>query len=157
MGLYYAGKTTILCRYGADPALVAPTVSYNAIVVSHRNYNFSIFDIGGYPVWWHYSFLAGTRAVIFVIDSSDSGRLDEAREELERRASMEEVRDAVFLVLANKQDKEEAMATVELRERLKLDDLLKDKRWSILGTSALKGGESLMKALDWICAEFDKE
>lgn len=95
--------------------------------------------------------------MIFVIDSSDSGRLDEAREELERRASMEEVRDAVFLVLANKQDKEEAMATVELRERLKLDDLLKDKRWSILGTSALKGGESRLKALDWICTELDKE
>ena len=45
-------------------------------------------------------FLAG---LIFVVDSNDRERIGEARDELLRMLSEDELRDAVLLVFANKQ------------------------------------------------------
>lgn len=41
--------------------------------------------------------------LIFVVDSNDKERIGEAREELMRMLSEDELRDAVLLVFANKQ------------------------------------------------------
>lgn len=41
--------------------------------------------------------------LIFVVDSNDRERVNEAREELSRMLSEDELRDAVLLVFANKQ------------------------------------------------------
>lgn len=46
------------------------------------------------------SFIIG---LIFVIDSNDRERVDEAREELMRMLNEDELRDAILLVFANKQ------------------------------------------------------
>ncbi len=44
--------------------------------------------------------------LIFVVDSNDRERVNEAREELTRMLAEDELRDAVLLVFANKQVKE---------------------------------------------------
>jgi signal recognition particle receptor subunit beta len=49
-------------------------------------------------------FYAGTQGLVFVIDSSDRDRLDEARTELARIIQDREMKDALLLVFANKQD-----------------------------------------------------
>ena len=41
--------------------------------------------------------------LIFVVDSNDRERIGEARDELQRMVSEEELRDATILVFANKQ------------------------------------------------------
>lgn len=46
----------------------------------------------------------GTQGLIFVVDSADRARIDEARTELHRIINDREMRDCVLLVLANKQD-----------------------------------------------------
>jgi ADP-ribosylation factor protein 6 len=46
----------------------------------------------------------GTQGLVFVIDSSDRDRLDEARTELARIIQDREMKDALLLVFANKQD-----------------------------------------------------
>ena len=46
----------------------------------------------------------GTQGLIFVIDSNDRGRIDEARVELTRIIQDREMKDALLLVFANKQD-----------------------------------------------------
>lgn len=48
--------------------------------------------------------MAGTQGLIFVIDSSDRARIDEARQELHRIILDREMKDALLLVFANKQD-----------------------------------------------------
>jgi ADP-ribosylation factor protein 6 len=48
--------------------------------------------------------LAGTQGLIFVIDSNDRDRIDEARSELTRIIQDREMKDALLLVFANKQD-----------------------------------------------------
>lgn len=54
------------------------------------------------PLWRHY--YTGTQGLIFVVDSADRDRIDEARQELHRIINDREMRDAIILVFANKQD-----------------------------------------------------
>jgi GTPase SAR1 family protein len=46
----------------------------------------------------------GTQGLVFVVDSSDRDRIDEARTELTRIIQDREMKDALLLVFANKQD-----------------------------------------------------
>lgn len=63
-------------------------------------------DVGGQdkirPLWRHY--FTGTQGLIFVVDCADRDRIDEARQELHRIINDREMRDAIILVFANKQD-----------------------------------------------------
>jgi ADP-ribosylation factor protein 6 len=53
-------------------------------------------------LWRHY--YTGTQGLIFVIDSQDKDRIDEARQELHKIISDREMRECLLLVFANKQD-----------------------------------------------------
>ena len=48
--------------------------------------------------------ITGTQGLIFVIDSSDTKRIEEARQELHRIINDREMKDSLLLVFANKQD-----------------------------------------------------
>jgi ADP-ribosylation factor protein 1 len=52
-----------------------------------------------------------------VIDSNDRERIGEAREELMRMLAEDELRDAVLLIFANKQDLPNAMNAAEITGR----------------------------------------
>jgi ADP-ribosylation factor protein 6 len=67
------------------------------------------------PLWRHY--YTGTQGLIFVVDSADLDRLDEARQELHKIISDREMKDAVILVFANKQDQKEGKFLIFLRNR----------------------------------------
>ena len=54
------------------------------------------------PLWRHY--YQNTQGIIFVVDSNDKERVEDAREELHRMLNEPELADAVLLVFANKQD-----------------------------------------------------
>ena len=66
----------------------------------------SFQDVGGQdkirPLWRHY--YTGTQGLIFVVDCADRDRIDEARQELHRIINDREMRDAIILIFANKQD-----------------------------------------------------
>lgn len=94
------GKTTrltsvVLCRAG-----------FNVETVEYKNIQFTVWDVGGQdkirPLWRHY--FQNTQGIIFVVDSNDRDRIVEAREELQRMLNEDELRDALLLVFANKQD-----------------------------------------------------
>jgi signal recognition particle receptor subunit beta len=48
--------------------------------------------------------VVGTQGLIFVIDSSDTSRIEEARLELHRIINDREMKESLLLVFANKQD-----------------------------------------------------
>lgn len=83
-----------------------PTVGFNVETVTYKNTKFNVWDVGGQdkirPLWRHY--FSGTQGLIFVIDSNDRDRISEAKEELRRIIQDREMRDALLLVFANKQD-----------------------------------------------------
>lgn len=83
-----------------------PTVGFNVETVTYKNTKFNVWDVGGQdkirPLWRHY--FSGTQGLIFVIDSNDRDRMEEARTELTRIIQDREMKDALLLVFANKQD-----------------------------------------------------
>ena len=83
-----------------------PTVGFNVETVTYKNVKFNVWDVGGQdkirPLWRHY--YSGTQGLIFVIDSNDRARIDEARQELHRIITDREMKEALLLVFANKQD-----------------------------------------------------
>jgi signal recognition particle receptor subunit beta len=92
--------------------------------------------------------------LIFVVDSSDKDRVDVAREELMRMLGEDELRDAVLLVFANKQDMG-VMSVPEITEKLGLHTL-RGREWYIQGTCALTG-DGLYDGLDWLSKTVTKK
>nr|VZI25113.1 unnamed protein product [Spirometra erinaceieuropaei] len=86
--------------------------------------------------------------LVFVVDSSDRERIDEAREELQGMLNEDELRDAALLVFANKQDLPNAMPASEITERLGLC-ALHGRQWYVQATCATSG-TGLYDGLDWL-------
>ncbi|XP_056158050.1 ADP-ribosylation factor 3b isoform X2 [Lampris incognitus] len=89
-----------------------------------------------------------TIGLIFVVDSNDRERVNEAREELMRMLAEDELRDAVLLVFANKQDLPNAMNAAEITDKLGLHSL-RHRSWYIQATCATSG-DGLYEGLDWL-------
>ena len=74
--------------------------------MTYKNVRFNVWDVGGQdkirPLWRHY--YTGTQGLVFVVDSQDRERIDEAKQELHRILSDREMKDCLLLVFANKQD-----------------------------------------------------
>jgi len=105
VGLDAAGKTTILYKLKLGEVVTTiPTIGFNVETVDYKNISFTVWDVGGQDkirlLWRHY--YQNTQGLIFVVDSNDRDRIDDAREELHKMLSEEELKEAVLLVFANK-------------------------------------------------------
>merc|ERR1712146_840113 len=98
------------------------------------------------PIGRHY--YQNTQGLIFVIDSNDRDRIEDAREELTWVLNEEEMRDAVLLVFANKQDLPNAMTAAEITEKLGLHSM-RNRQWFIQSACATTG-DGLYEGLDWL-------
>jgi len=151
LGLDAAGKTTILYKLKLNTSVTTiPTVGFNVETVSYKNVKFNVWDVGGQekirPLWRHY--FTGTQGLIFVVDSADRDRIEEARSELHRIISDREMKDAIILVFANKQDLPDAMKPSEIQDRLALTRV-GDRIWYIQPACATSG-EGLYEGLTWL-------
>ena len=98
----------------------------------------------------HASSILQCLGLIFVVDSNDRDRIDEAREELRRMLGEDELRDAALLVFANKQDLPNAMSTADMTEKLGLH-ALRQRSWYIQAACATTA-EGLYEGLDWLAS-----
>ena len=110
-------------------------------------YKLNVWDIGGQkhirPYWKNY--YENTDAIIYIVDSSDKRRFDEAAEELEGLLKEELLQDVPVLVLANKQDLLNAATAAELMEELDLTD--EKSRWIQVEAVSAKTGDNLEEAM----------
>lgn len=151
LGLDNAGKTTILYRLQLGEIVTTiPTIGFNVETVNYRNIKFQVWDLGGQtsirPYWRCY--YSNTNAIIYVVDSTDRERLAISKDELVSMMEEDELKEAVLIVFANKQDMEGAMTPAEVSEGLGLSKL-KNRQWQIFKTSAVKG-EGIHEGLDWL-------
>jgi len=151
LGLDNAGKTTILYKIKMGEVIqTTPTIGFNVETVTRKNITFSVWDVGGQDqirgLWRHY--FLNTQAVIFVVDSNDGTRLKEARDELWKILESDELKDAVILVLANKQDLPNAQNGDEVAAALDLQKI-KSHPWHVQATCATSS-EGLEEGFDWL-------
>ena len=87
VGLDAAGKTTILYKLKLGEIVTTiPTIGFNVETVEYKNISFTVWDVGGQdkirPLWRHY--FQNTQGLIFVVDSNDRERVQEAKDELNK-------------------------------------------------------------------------
>ncbi|CAF1099112.1 unnamed protein product [Adineta ricciae] len=150
LGLDNAGKTSILARLRLHEfRSTVPTVGFTVETIISKRVQFTVWDVGGQdkirPLWRHY--YTGSQGLIFVIDSTDHNRMDEARHELERILTDREMRNVSLLVLCNKQDASGSMQPDEIRQILHLDKLTRP--YTIMPCSALNG-DGLAEGFKWL-------
>ncbi|KAG5559628.1 hypothetical protein RHGRI_009226 [Rhododendron griersonianum] len=127
LGLDNAGKTTILYRLQMGEVVsTIPTIGFNVETVQYNNIKFQVWDLG------HYVLL----------------RIPDAAYILGTCLLEEELKGAVVLIYANKQDLPGALDDAAVTEALELHKI-KNRQWSIFKTSAIKG-EGLFEGLDWL-------
>ncbi|KAL3976967.1 THO complex subunit 5 [Sarotherodon galilaeus] len=162
VGLDAAGKTTILYKLKLGEIVTTiPTIGFNVETVEYKNICFTVWDVGGQdkirPLWRHY--FQNTQGLIFVVDSNDRERVAESAEELSKMVQEDELKDAVLLVFANKQDLPNAMGLNSLvcapcTCPLTCDDLCVFQ-WHVQATCATQG-TGLYEGLDWLSNELSK-
>jgi len=155
LGLDAAGKTTILYKLRlGEVTTTIPTIGFNVESVEYNTrtslVSFTTWDVGGRdkirPLWRHY--YQHANALVFVVDSNDRDRYEEAGDEITKVLSEDECKDWPLLVFANKQDLPNAMKVHEVTDKLKLHTL-RNRQWYIQACCATTG-DGLYEGLDWL-------
>ncbi|ELU16057.1 hypothetical protein CAPTEDRAFT_199849 [Capitella teleta] len=159
LGLDSAGKSTVLYRMKFDQYVdTVPTVGFNCekvrgTVGKAKGVSFMIWDVGGQdkvrPLWRSYT--RSTDGIVFVVDSVDKERLEEARVELLRTTRAPETATVPVLVLANKQDLPGSLDVSQIEKAMGLHELSSSSSrvWSIQPACAITG-EGLDEALEYL-------
>jgi len=130
-----------------------PTIGFNVETVIYKNISFTVWDIGGQDkirrLWNHY--YHDNDGIIFVIDSCDINRIEEAQKELHTLLYEDSLRDAHLLVYANKQDLPGAMSASEVTDKLGLRALPHptNRKWYVQPCCATTC-TGLYEGLDWL-------
>ena len=154
-----------------------PTVGQNVSTITLPDMYLKIWDVGGQltlrKLWQ--SYYASAHAIVFIIDSTDigdglllgpggqegdgegsgtGGRLDECRLVLEDVLQHSDTEGVPLLILANKQDREDCVEVVRIKEGLVKKVFEGEKASSIrdsrvLPVSALTG-TGVREAVDWV-------
>lgn len=90
-----------------------------------------------------------------MVDSADIERMSVARGELSAMLEEEDLKDAILLVFANKQDQKGALNAEQISDALGLPEV-RNRQWSIQETSALKG-KGMFEGFDWLVTSIKGE
>lgn len=160
LGLDNAGKTTFLetlkknySLHSKDLDKIVPTVGQNvAQVPMSKSCTLKFWDVGGQEnlraMWPEYYLQC--HGIIFVVDSTDRSRIGECNEVLQTVMMDEDVEGVPVLMLANKQDRPDAMEVQDIKQIFnQMAERLSARDSRVLPLSALTG-EGVRGAAEWL-------
>ncbi|KAM9307568.1 ADP-ribosylation factor-like protein 4A isoform 1-T2 [Gastrophryne carolinensis] len=147
LGLDCAGKTTVLYRLQFNEFVnTVPTKGFNAEKIkvplgNSKSVTFHFWDVGGQeklrPLWKSYT--RCTDGIVFVVDSIDTERMEEAKTELHKITKISENQSVPVLIIANKQDLRNSLSLSEIERLLALNELSSSTPWHLQPTCAIIG------------------
>ncbi|SMN21231.1 similar to Saccharomyces cerevisiae YPL051W ARL3 GTPase of the Ras superfamily required to recruit Arl1p to the Golgi [Maudiozyma saulgeensis] len=168
LGLDNAGKTTFLESLKNQSSLkskplekITPTVGQNIALVpvpNKPNVLLKLWDVGGQEslraMWPEY--YSQCHGIIFVVDSTDSERMDECKRTLTSIVMDDEVEGIPILMLANKQDRPDRLEIQDIKEIFnQIAEHLSARDSRVLPVSSLTG-EGIMDALNWLVLRLER-
>jgi ADP-ribosylation factor 1/2 len=133
----------------SDPIVTIPTIGFNVETISFQGIVITAWDVGGRSkmrtLWRHY--YQKTEGIVFVIDSNDIDRIQDAAEELERLLAEDELLGVPVLIFANKSDLPSARSPEEILKSLKLDST--PRKFQIFKSIATTG-DGLKDGMKWL-------
>ena len=158
LGLDNAGKTTIVYKLAVGEAVATtPTVGSNVEEFTDHGIHYVAWDIGGQETLrdaWS-TYFSGARVLVFVVDSTDRGRIAVARDALHSILADDMLASACVLVLANKQDVKGAMTAADISCEFALHEL-RSHEWHIEPCCALTG-QGLKEGFEWVAQTIPKK
>ncbi|NXN18184.1 ARL14 protein, partial [Indicator maculatus] len=150
LGLDSAGKSTLLYKFRySDRFLTSPTIGFNVdMIETQKDFTLTFWDVGGQKKMrqsWG-SFLENADGLLYVVDSSDKQRLEEAKKEFEVILKTESLKGIPVVVLANKQDLPGALNAEEVTRRFNVKKYCSDRNWYVQPCCAITR-EGLSEAL----------
>lgn len=155
LGLDCAGKTTVLYRLQFNEFVnTVPTKGFNTEKIkvtlgNHKTVTFHFWDVGGQeklrPLWKSYT--RCTDGIVFVVDSVDVERMEEAKTELHKITRISENQGVPVLIVANKQDLRHSLSLSEVEKMLATSELSSSTPWHLQPTCAIIG-DGLKEGLD---------
>lgn len=146
LGLDNAGKSTLLYKLKHDMSVsTVPTIGFNVEMIdvkkNGKNISLTVWDVGGQRKMrehWQ-KFHQDSAAIVFVMDSSDRDRLNEARKELENTLKSTQLRGRPLVLLANKQDVNGALTVTEIKDGFNMRKICAGRDWFVQPCSATVG------------------
>ncbi|KAG9486526.1 hypothetical protein GDO78_006736 [Eleutherodactylus coqui] len=115
--------------------------------ISNGNYKMEFLEIGGSeqlrPYWKMY--LSRAFAVVFVVDAADRARLPLAKRHLHQLIQLDSV--LPLIVLANKQDLQDAYHIPEIHDALALSEICENRKLFLIGTYVIKDGSEMSSGI----------
>lgn len=158
VGLANAGKTTLVRRLkGQDNLETVPTMGMNIETLKIGDIEVMAADLGGqvtYPTSLWEPFVTKSVGIVFVFDSADKSKVEEAGKWLQQVIKWAP-EDSAFLFLANKQDLAEAMPLEKIIESLGLEReiSMRPRTFAVYPCSALTG-EGVDEPWQWMSERF---
>ena len=130
--------------------------SFSVETIQLEDKRILVWSIEGFEkircLWKHH--FTNSSGIIFVIDSTDREKIPLAAKEIRSLMEEPELVNCPLLVLANKQDDQDAMSENEIISKLRLDDFKRE--WKVQSCSAYTG-QGLKQGLDQLDAMLAKE
>merc|ERR1712232_369241 len=115
------------------------------------------WDLGGHSSFrsvWH-NYYSEVQGIMFVVDSADGPRMDEAKRTLVEVLGHEKLRGVPVLCMANKQDLPNALAGEEISRLFEFEKILGERPFHVHPCSALRG-QGLEAGVRWLLSEAGK-
>jgi small GTP-binding protein len=150
-GLDNAGKTSIVnyLTFGSCGE-TAPTTGFTQKTINFPNISMDIIDLGGQTnyrnIWEH--FITNSDGLVYVIDSSDSTRLDETKDIFLKIITKNLPSEMPILLLLNKTDRPNTINRIHFKRLFSFGELCEKYICACFETSA-KTGEGIHEAFDW--------
>ena len=147
LGFEAAGKASILYQMKIGKLIESiKTIDYNYKVIDYKGLNITFLDY--YDHFRVKLFYEISDGIIFVVDSNEKETFEIARDILLECLNDERLKDAAFLIFANKQDLNEAISPIELTKILEIEKI-KNRKWFVQGSSAISG-QGIKEGLNWL-------
>ncbi|XP_078402371.1 ADP-ribosylation factor-like protein 13B [Cetorhinus maximus] len=168
LGLSHAGKTAILKGIQKEsPYLIHPNGGFSRTDLMVDRFNVTLFDLGGgekvRSTWKNY--YSEAHGFIFVVDSTDVKRMGEAGNVLSEVLKHQKMSGKPGLILANKQDKAEALPEFDIVEQISLGKLANENKSichiepcsATLDYAEKKLDKTILKGLRWLLRAIAKD
>ena len=146
LGLDNAGKTTLLKYLASETpsTMEEPTKGFNVKTIQKEGFKLNVWDIGGQQAIREYwsNYFEKTDGLVFVVDSSDDGRLEETTSVFKDLLNEPKLAKVPFLIFANKQDIQDALQPNEIMDKMELSTIV-NRKWSINACVATTGAGKL--------------
>ncbi|PVD28135.1 hypothetical protein C0Q70_10720 [Pomacea canaliculata] len=163
LGVDNSGKTTASFSFAGEPIdkEVPPTVGFRNVNFIFKTYKVTLYDLGGgkniRPIWKTY--FPEVYGVIYLVDSSTPERINEVRDVFRESLEHPNISGKPVLLLANKQDKPNALDEVDICEQLGVESAVNANKCpcrmeaiSAWGGTGKKMDPCMRAGLKWLLA-----